>query len=99
MSNDVLAHRVQIASVLLLLPFFGKQLFQPFAFTGITLHATAATRLHVQLTSTGPDTFTLHAADPTGAPVITIRTLTLRACPTSSSSGPPRPDCKTACSK
>jgi acyl transferase domain-containing protein len=53
----------------------------PFAFTGITLHATAATRLHVQLTSTGPDTFTLHAAGPTGAPVITIRTLTLRALP------------------
>ncbi len=53
----------------------------PFAFTGITLHATAATRLHVQLTSTGPDTFTLHAADPTGAPVITIRSLTLCALP------------------
>ncbi len=53
----------------------------PFAFTGITLHATAARRLHVQLTSTGPNTFMLHAADPTGAPVITIRTLTLRELP------------------
>ncbi len=54
----------------------------PFAFTEITLHATAARRLHVQLTATGPDTFMLHAADPTGAPVITIRTLTLRELPT-----------------
>ena len=53
----------------------------PFAFTAITLHATAASRLHVQLTATGPDTFMLHAADPTGAPVITIRTLTLRELP------------------
>jgi mycoketide-CoA synthase len=55
----------------------------PFAFTAITLHATAARRLHVQLTATGPDTFMLHAADPTGAPVITIRTLTLRELPAS----------------
>ncbi|MEB4209440.1 type I polyketide synthase [Mycobacterium sp. 94-17] len=53
----------------------------PFAFTGITLHATAATRLHVQLTSTGPDSFALYASDPAGAPVITIRSLTLRKLP------------------
>ncbi|WP_224770470.1 SDR family NAD(P)-dependent oxidoreductase [Mycobacterium simulans] len=53
----------------------------PFAFTGVTLHAIQATRLHVQLTSTGADTFTLRATDPTGAPVITIDTLTLRARP------------------
>ncbi|WP_158015200.1 type I polyketide synthase [Mycobacterium basiliense] len=53
----------------------------PFAFTAITLHATAASRLRVQLTATGPDSFTLHAADPTGAPVITIGTITLRELP------------------
>ncbi|BBX96735.1 hypothetical protein MLAC_20290 [Mycobacterium lacus] len=53
----------------------------PFAFTGVTLHAIGATSLHVQLTSTGADTFTLHATDPAGAPVITIDTLTLRARP------------------
>ena len=50
----------------------------PYAFSGITLYATAATQLHVQLTRTGEDTFTLHATDPTGAPVITIRTISLR---------------------
>ncbi len=51
----------------------------PYAFSGITLYATAATQLQVHLTRTGADTFTLHATDPTGAPVITIGALTLRA--------------------
>nr|WP_163645816.1 type I polyketide synthase [Mycobacterium conspicuum] len=53
----------------------------PYALSGITLHATAATQLHVQLTPTGADTFALHATDPAGAPVITIASLTLRAVP------------------
>ncbi|MCV7079674.1 SDR family NAD(P)-dependent oxidoreductase [Mycobacterium szulgai] len=53
----------------------------PFAFTGVTLHAIGATRLHVQLSATAADTFTLHATDPAGAPVVTIDTLTLRARP------------------
>src|SRR5262249_9920571 len=53
----------------------------PFAFTGISLHATAATRVQVELSATGPDTFTRRAAAPTGAPVITIDTLTLRELP------------------
>ncbi|OBG28373.1 type I polyketide synthase [Mycobacterium sp. 852002-51057_SCH5723018] len=51
----------------------------PYAFSGIALYATAAGQLHVHLTRTGEDTFELHATDPTGAPVITIRALTLRA--------------------
>ncbi|WP_085161009.1 type I polyketide synthase [Mycobacterium lacus] len=50
----------------------------PFVFTGVTLYATAATQLHVQLTRTGEDTFELRATDPTGAPVITISAVTLR---------------------
>ena len=53
----------------------------PFVFSGITLHASAATRLHVQLAVTGADTYRLYAVDPTGAPVITIDTITLRAAP------------------
>ncbi|OBI52407.1 type I polyketide synthase [Mycobacterium sp. E787] len=51
----------------------------PYAFTGISLYATAATQLLVQLTRTGEDTFELRATDPTGAPVITIGALTMRA--------------------
>ncbi|MHA7653900.1 SDR family NAD(P)-dependent oxidoreductase, partial [Mycobacterium sp. ML4] len=61
----------------------------PFAFHRVTLHAIGAARLRVQLTRTGPDTFTLHATDPAGAPVITIDTLTLRPRPDHLSAPPP----------
>ena len=53
----------------------------PFAFSGISLYATAATALDVELTRTGNDTFKVCATDPAGAPVITIDTLTVRAVP------------------
>ncbi|WP_244606297.1 zinc-binding dehydrogenase, partial [Mycobacterium attenuatum] len=53
----------------------------PFVLNGIHLHATTATSLHIQLIPTGTDTFKLHATDPTGAPVITIQAMTLRALP------------------
>ncbi|MCV7099240.1 type I polyketide synthase [Mycobacterium palustre] len=51
----------------------------PYSFSGISLYATAATQLLVHLTRTGDDTYELHATDPTGAPVISVRALTLRA--------------------
>ena len=51
----------------------------PFAFTGITLHATHATRLRVQLTRTGVDTLTVHTSDTSGVPVAVIDTLITRA--------------------
>ena len=51
----------------------------PFAFSGISLHATGATALDVELTRTGADTFRLYAVDPAGAPVISIDTVTVRA--------------------
>ncbi|MGW4211291.1 SDR family NAD(P)-dependent oxidoreductase [Lentzea sp. NPDC004789] len=50
----------------------------PFSWEGSTLHATGATRLRVRLTTTGPDTVSLLAADDTGAPVASIESLTLR---------------------
>ncbi|WP_156748467.1 type I polyketide synthase, partial [Mycobacterium sp. E3198] len=53
----------------------------PYAFSGITLYATAATQLHVRLSRTTDDTYELRATDPTGAPVITIQTITLRELP------------------
>ncbi|WP_156959571.1 type I polyketide synthase [Nocardia sp. BMG51109] len=53
----------------------------PFVFKGITLHAVRSTRLHVAATRTGPDTVTVHAADPLGAPVLTIEAVTLRPLP------------------
>ena len=53
----------------------------PFVFSGVSLHATAATALDVELTRTGVDTFRLCAVDPAGAPVISIDTVTMRAVP------------------
>ncbi|WP_420707981.1 polyketide synthase dehydratase domain-containing protein [Streptomyces sp. NRRL F-525] len=54
------------------------QLSLPFAWNGITLHATEASTLRARIASTGPDTVALTLADPTGAPVATIGSLTVR---------------------
>ncbi|MGY1503349.1 beta-ketoacyl synthase N-terminal-like domain-containing protein [Streptomyces sp. QTS52] len=53
----------------------------PFVWDGVTLRATGATALRVRLTPTGPDSLALTLADPTGTPVATIRSLTVRAAP------------------
>ncbi|MFM9557557.1 MULTISPECIES: type I polyketide synthase [Streptomyces] len=53
----------------------------PFVWDGVTLHATGATALRVRITPTGPASLTLALADPTGTPVATIRSLTVRAAP------------------
>ncbi|MFI5758993.1 type I polyketide synthase [Streptomyces sp. NPDC051569] len=50
----------------------------PAAWHGVTLHAAAATALRVRLTTTGDDTVSLEAADEEGAPVLSVRSLTLR---------------------
>ncbi|WP_308404869.1 type I polyketide synthase [Streptomyces sp. 35G-GA-8] len=51
---------------------------EAFAWHGLTLHASAATALRVQLTATGRDTVALAAVDVAGAPVISVRSLALR---------------------
>ncbi|NUS11798.1 MAG: type I polyketide synthase, partial [Streptomyces sp.] len=50
----------------------------PFAWSGLALHAVAATALRVRLTRSGPDKVRLHIADPDGAPVASIDALALR---------------------
>ncbi|MET9728156.1 type I polyketide synthase [Streptomyces zaomyceticus] len=50
----------------------------PFAWSGITTHAVGATTLRVRIERTGTDTFGLHLADATGAPVATVDSLVLR---------------------
>ncbi|KOV67489.1 type I polyketide synthase [Streptomyces sp. MMG1121] len=50
----------------------------PFAWTGVTLHATGAPALRVRITRAGADTIALHLADATGAPVADIAALTSR---------------------
>ncbi|WP_086666773.1 type I polyketide synthase [Lentzea kentuckyensis] len=49
-----------------------------FAWSDVQLHATGATALRVHLVPHGPDGVRLYAADPTGAPVCTVETLTTR---------------------
>ncbi|MFD4688036.1 type I polyketide synthase, partial [Streptomyces sp. NPDC058461] len=51
----------------------------PFAWHGVTLHATGATALRVRLAPTGrPDTYTVAVSDPDGQPVATADGLVLR---------------------
>ncbi|MGW6741581.1 SDR family NAD(P)-dependent oxidoreductase [Streptomyces sp. NPDC055025] len=50
----------------------------PFAWSGVEVYASGATRLRVRLTPTGPDSVALVLADADGAPVATVRTLTWR---------------------
>ncbi|MFI6513914.1 acyltransferase domain-containing protein, partial [Streptosporangium sp. NPDC050855] len=54
------------------------ELLLPFAFGGVLLHATEAPELRVRLTTTGEDTL-VEAADPAGAPVLSIDALRVRA--------------------
>ncbi|SOE07391.1 type I polyketide synthase [Streptomyces sp. Ag109_G2-15] len=53
----------------------------PFAWTGTRIHATGATSLRVRITPAGPDTYTLTAVDPAGAPVVSLDALSLRPIP------------------
>ncbi|TCO44758.1 type I polyketide synthase [Actinocrispum wychmicini] len=50
----------------------------PFSWTGVSLHATGASKLRVRLTRTGPDTVAVDLADATGRPVASIESLVLR---------------------
>jgi polyene macrolide polyketide synthase len=50
----------------------------PFAWTGVSLHATGATTVRAQLVATGPGRISLALADPSGAPLATVDSLVLR---------------------
>ncbi|NLU81017.1 SDR family NAD(P)-dependent oxidoreductase [Micromonospora sp. HNM0581] len=50
----------------------------PFAWTGVTVHATGATALRVTVTPTGPNQVALTLADTAGAPVARVDALVLR---------------------
>jgi acyl transferase domain-containing protein/NADPH:quinone reductase-like Zn-dependent oxidoreductase len=57
----------------------------PFAWTGVTLHATGATALRVRIVPVvGTDGVSVAITDPAGDPVATISTLTLRPAPDAS---------------
>ncbi|MFD6838098.1 SDR family NAD(P)-dependent oxidoreductase, partial [Streptomyces diastaticus] len=50
----------------------------PFVWENATLHASGASALRVRLTRTGDDSLGVHLADPTGAPVASVDSLTVR---------------------
>jgi acyl transferase domain-containing protein/D-arabinose 1-dehydrogenase-like Zn-dependent alcohol dehydrogenase/acyl carrier protein len=50
----------------------------PFSWTGVSLHASGASTLHVRLSAAGADAVSLEVADDTGAPVASIESLVLR---------------------
>nr|WP_312927503.1 SDR family NAD(P)-dependent oxidoreductase [Thermocatellispora tengchongensis] len=50
----------------------------PFAWNGVRLHASGATRLRVRVVTSGPDALSLRADDPAGGPVVEIGSLRLR---------------------
>ncbi|MFI2433203.1 SDR family NAD(P)-dependent oxidoreductase [Streptomyces sp. NPDC018693] len=50
----------------------------PFAWSGVSLHASGATQLRVKVTSTGPDTVSLTLADPSGRLVARVDSLATR---------------------
>ncbi|MGW8067001.1 SDR family NAD(P)-dependent oxidoreductase, partial [Streptomyces ziwulingensis] len=51
----------------------------PFVWEGVSLHASGASVLRVRLARTGDDTLAVHMADPSGAPVVSVESLTVRA--------------------
>jgi acyl transferase domain-containing protein/UDP-glucose 4-epimerase/acyl carrier protein len=50
----------------------------PFAWRGVALHATGATRVRVRISPAGAETVALTVTDPIGAPVATVDALTFR---------------------
>ncbi|MEV6117729.1 type I polyketide synthase [Streptomyces sp. NPDC052109] len=56
----------------------GDEALLPFAWSGVRLYATGATALRVRVRTTGEGTVSLTLADPTGAPVASVDSLTLR---------------------
>jgi polyketide synthase 12 len=50
----------------------------PFAWQGLTLHASGATELRVRIALTGTDTVTVACFDPDGAPVLSVESLVVR---------------------
>ncbi|MER5556444.1 SDR family NAD(P)-dependent oxidoreductase [Streptomyces sp. NPDC002793] len=50
----------------------------PFSWTGVSLSARGANALRVSITASGPESFSVVAADPEGAPVFHVESLALR---------------------
>ncbi|MGV9271621.1 SDR family NAD(P)-dependent oxidoreductase, partial [Kitasatospora sp. NPDC003701] len=51
----------------------------PFSWEGVSLHASGASAVRVRVTRSGEDSVSVAVADPSGAPVASVESLTLRA--------------------
>ncbi|MEU1147350.1 HAD-IIIC family phosphatase [Streptomyces sp. NPDC005901] len=60
----------------------------PFSFGSVTLRGEGANELRVRIVPTGDDTFTVEAADPSGAPVARIESLLVRPVAAADLAGP-----------
>ncbi len=56
-----------------------EEAWLPFSWSGVELHATGALSLRARLSPTGEGAVSLAISDPRGAPVLTVRSLVLRA--------------------
>ena len=71
---DAVLHAILVSG---LVP--GGAVMLPFAWSDVTLHATGAAALRVRITATGPGAVAITAFDATGAPVVSVGSLVLRA--------------------
>ncbi|WP_327045437.1 type I polyketide synthase [Microbispora sp. NBC_01189] len=71
---------------------FEQQAVVPFAWSRVTLHAAGAPAVRVRLTPAGAGTVTLDVADPSGRPVLSADSLTLRPISAEQASSPALPE-------
>ncbi|MFD0662086.1 acyltransferase domain-containing protein [Thermocatellispora tengchongensis] len=74
---DAVLHALAVATP----PAPGEAVRLPFSWSGVSLHATAASALRVRLSPAGPDAVSVTAADTAGQPVVTVESLVLRPLP------------------
>ncbi|WP_204289659.1 type I polyketide synthase, partial [Microbispora amethystogenes] len=72
---DACLHAIGLTSVI------GEEAALPFSWAGVTLHATGAQAVRVQVTTVGSDAVSIAVADHTGAPVASVESLTVRTIP------------------
>ncbi|MFF9483121.1 type I polyketide synthase, partial [Streptomyces sp. NPDC014733] len=57
----------------------GAELALPFAWEGVSLHAAGATAVRTRIAPTGPNAVSMEFVDATGLPVLSVRSMTVRA--------------------
>ncbi|ONM46042.1 hypothetical protein B0T46_25230 [Nocardia donostiensis] len=81
--NDYAIHPALLDAVLHALALDGPRtsMLLPFSWSAITIHTTGVSAVRAHLTRDASDSITVHAVDPSGRPVLSIESLTLRPFP------------------